>query len=149
MPTMTTETLSVTIDARFDDVFADLANPVTHPEWATEFFAGPATPGERPGEAVATVPAMGGPVRIRIDADPTCGRIDMGLAPGDAPFGPPLPIRLIRNGDGVDVLFTLARTPGQTSEAWEAGLDGMKRELENLRARHETAGGGETSGPQD
>lgn len=141
MPTLTTETLSVTINATFDDVVADLADPLTHPEWGTEFFAGPATPGERPGEAVVAIPAMGGPVRMRIDADPACGRIDMVFAPGEAPFGPPLPIRVIPNGDGVDVLFTLARLPGQPDTDWEAGLEGMRRELENLRRRHEEVGG--------
>ena len=55
MPTMTTKTLSVTIDAEFGDVVADLSDPMTHPEWATEFFAGPATPGDRRDEAVATI----------------------------------------------------------------------------------------------
>ena len=88
----------------------------------------------------STIPTMGGPVRVHIDADPACGRIDMALAPGDAPFGPPLPIRVIPNGDGVDVLFTLTRFPGQPDEEWGAGLEGMRRELENLRRRHERAG---------
>ncbi len=141
MPTMTTETITVTIDAAFDDVVADLADPSTHPEWATDFFAGPATAGENPGEASVTIPAMGGPARVRIDADPKCGRIDMALAPEGAPYGPPLPIRVIPNGDGVDVLFTLTRLPGQPDAEWIAGLGGMRRELENLRRRHERAGG--------
>lgn len=140
MPTMTTRTLSVTIDAAFDAVVADLADPLTHPEWANEFFVGPAKAGERIGEATATVPAMGGPVRLRIDADPACGRIDLALAPGEAPFGESLPIRVIPNGDGVDVLFTLTRVAGQPDAEWEAGLEGMRRELENLRRRHEEVG---------
>lgn len=33
MSTMITETLRATIDAPFDEVASDLADPSTHPEW--------------------------------------------------------------------------------------------------------------------
>ena len=46
-------------------------------------------------------------------------------------------MRVVPNGDGCDVLFTLARFPGTPDEAWEEGLASMQRELENLKARHE------------
>jgi len=42
MTTMTTDTVRITIDAPFEQVVADLADPMKQPEWATEFFAGPA-----------------------------------------------------------------------------------------------------------
>jgi hypothetical protein len=60
MATLHTHTL--TVDTPVVKVAADLADPTTHPEWATEFYAGP--------------------------------------------------VRLVPNGDGVDVLWTLARFPG-------------------------------------
>jgi hypothetical protein len=44
---------------------------------------------------------------------------------------------VIRNADGVDVLFTLARFPGQSDAEWEEALASMARELTNLKARHE------------
>jgi hypothetical protein len=44
---------------------------------------------------------------------------------------------VIRNADGVDVLFTLARFPGQSDAEWEEGLASMARELTKLKARHE------------
>ena len=137
MPTMTTETLSVTIDAPVDRVTADLADASTHPEWGTGFFAGPARP---VGDGVwkSTVPMMGGEVSMKVDADVDCGRIDLYLAPAGAPFGPPLPIRVIPNGDGCDVLFTLGRFPGQPDEEWTAGLESMQHELANLKVRHES-----------
>lgn len=83
------------------------------------------------------VPRMGGKVRMRIDADVASGHIDLYLAPTGSPYGPPLPVRVVPNADGVDVLFTLARFPGQSEAEWEEGLASMARELENLKARHE------------
>lgn len=136
MATQTTRTVAVTIDAPIEQVTRDLADPATHPEWATEFFAGPAQPGEG-GEVRVDVPLMGGPARMRAESDVERGIVDLYLAPGDAPYGSALPIRLVRNGDGVDVLFTLARFPGQADDAWEAGVASMERELDGLRRRHE------------
>lgn len=136
MATLETTTLSVTIDAPFERVVADLADPTAHPEWATEFFAGPAQRVSAT-EAEVTVPMMGGPARLRVDADPAHGVVDVALAPAGGGYGPPIPVRVIRNGDGVDVLWTLARTPGIPDAAWEQGVAAMRRELEALRARHE------------
>lgn len=139
MATTTTETIKVTVDAPFPAVVADLADPGTHPEWATDFFAGPAKPGDEPGVFEVEVPLMGGPARMRVEAEATLGVIDLFLSPRGVPFGAPLPIRVLRNGDGVDVLFTLAQPPGLPDEAWQGGLASMRRELERFRARHERA----------
>ena len=136
MTTMITDTVRITIDAPFDEVVADLADPITQPEWATEFFSGPARPGTD-GEALVNVPAMGGEARLRIEADVAAGNLDLFLAPKGAPFGPPLPVRVVPNGEGVDVLYTLARMPGQPDAAWDEGLVSMGRELENLKTRLE------------
>lgn len=141
MPTLETATVGVTIDADFDDVVSDLADPVAHTQWATEFFAGGAEPlGE--GEVRVNVPRMGGPARLRIDAERERGVVDLYLAPEGRPFGPPLPIRVLRNGDGADVLFTLARFPGMPDDAWTAGVESMERELQALKHRHESGAGG-------
>jgi len=136
MPTMPTETLTVTIDAPVEVVTTDLADPAAQPEWATEFFSSPAVQGADDVWTV-NVPMMGGEVTMKIDADIACGRIDMYLAPAGAPFGPPLPVRVIPNGDGCDVLFTLARFPGQPDDQWTEGLASMQRELLKLKNRHE------------
>jgi hypothetical protein len=136
MATLETHTVTVTIDAPLATVAADLADPTTHHEWATEFFAGPVRPGE-PGEFVARVPMMGGEVRHKIDADAERGILDLYFAPHSAPYGPPIPVRLVPNGDGVDVLWTLARFPGVSDQAWQQGLASMARELAALKRRHE------------
>ena len=132
-----TETLTVSIAAPPERVTADLADPIAHPEWATEFFSGPAR-SLGAGEAAVTVPLMGGPARLRVDADVERGIVDLRLAPEGGPYGPPLPVRVVPNGEGADVLWTLARAPGLPDEAWAAALDSMRRELECLRRRLET-----------
>ncbi|VAW95269.1 hypothetical protein MNBD_GAMMA21-1433 [hydrothermal vent metagenome] len=131
-----TKTLTVSIDAPFNAVADDLANPITHPEWATEFFTGDAVPNDK-GGVNANVPMMGGPVKFEIKADAKQGILDLFLAPETGKFGDPLPVRLIRNGDGVDVLWTLTRYPGMPDIAWQLGLDSMNKELVSLKKRHE------------
>jgi hypothetical protein len=37
----------------------------------------------------------------------------------------------------VDVLWTLARFPGVSDQAWQQGLAAMARELQALKRRHE------------
>jgi hypothetical protein len=132
-----TRTLTVSIDAAYANVAADLADPLSHPAWARRFFAGPSAASTMPGEVVAQVPMMGGPVRYKVDADAAHGIFDIYLAPQGAPFGAPIPVRLIRNGDGVDVLWTLSRIPGTPDASWQAGLAAMAEELKALKARHE------------
>ncbi len=137
MTTLETATVTVTIDAPLETVSADIADPSSHLEWATEFFSGSA---EDKGDGTwqMNVARMGGPVLMRIDGDTALGVIDMYLAPVGAPFGAPLPVRVIPNGGGSDVLFTLTRFPDQTDQEWNEGLRSMKRELGNLKTRHES-----------
>ncbi len=136
MSTLRTSTLTVTIDAPYAQVAKDLADPMTHPEWGREFFAGPAERTEN-GAVLVQIPAMGGEVRYQIEADIERGIFDIYLAPIDEPFGPPLPVRLLHNGDGVDVLWSLAQQPGMPEAIWQEGLASMERELKHFKRRHE------------
>ena len=145
MATLHTHTVTVTIDAPLVKVAADLADPATHPSWATEFYAGPVRPAAG-GEFLAPVPMMGGQVRHKIDADIARGLLDLYFAPQGAAYGPPIPVRLVPNGDGVDVLWTLARFPGVSDQDWQQGLAAMARELDALKRRHETPARTDTPG---
>lgn len=138
MTTLETATLTVTIDAAFDKVANDLADPMTHPEWATAFFSGKPEPiGEN--EYRLSSPVMGGEINYRVEADPGRGAYDLFVTPVGVPYGQPIPVRLLPNLDGVDVLWTLARMPGQDDQAWQMGLESMRKELLNLKLRHESA----------
>lgn len=131
-----TKTLTVAIDAPFEKVMTDLADPLTHPEWAKEFFAGPAEKTDN-GYILAPVPMMGGTIKFKIESDITLGILDLYLAPQDSDFGTSLQVRVIRNGDGVNVLWTLLRFPGMSDTNWENGLVSMSKELLELKKRHE------------
>ena len=63
MSTLTTQTVSVTIDAAPKQVSADLMNVESHPEWGTEFFSeGVEDLGD--GSWVVNIPLMGGHAQI-------------------------------------------------------------------------------------
>ena len=72
-------------------------------------------------------------MRYRQEVDLDRGVLDVFLAPMGSDFGPPLPVRVVPNGDGADVLWTLARFPETPDAAWQAGLESMARELSQLK----------------
>jgi len=129
--------MSISIEAAPRVVAEDLADPSTHSDWATEFIDGPPLEVREDGSVVVNIPAMGGPSRFKVEADLDRGILDLYLAPCDVPFGPPLPVRLVANGDGVDVLWVLSRPAMMDDEQWVTAQDSMARELENLKTRHE------------
>ena len=137
MPTMETSTIAVTIEVPFEEVVSNLSNPLNHPTWAKEFFSGSV---EEVADDVyrVSVPMMGGPTSFRIASTPEFGVIDLYLAPEGAPFGDPLPVRVIPNGSGADVLWTLSRPSGLPTPAWIAGVDAMRRELAALKLQLES-----------
>lgn len=134
--TVETQTIGIAINAPFERVVADLADPAAHPEWATEFFAGPAE-ATADGEVLVDVPRMGGPAKMKVEADVEAGSIDLYLARRDGKYGAPVPVRVFREGQGVVVEFTLTRFPGLPREMWLAGIESMQRELGALKERHE------------
>ena len=98
MPIFETKTLTISIDAPYQEVANDLADPATHPEWAHRFFSGPAI---RTGAAEVFVqaPMMGGKARYKVEADAERGIFDLFLAREGDEFGPPIPVRLLKERD--------------------------------------------------
>ena len=136
MTTFTTKTIVATIDAPFDKVAADFAEPFTYPEWGAEFFAGHVRQ-DSGGGLIVRVPAMGGDVQYRVETDFEHGIFDVFIAPLDGQFAPPSLVRLVRKGDGVDVLWTLIRLPEIPEEGWEQGIAAMERELQRFNQHHQ------------
>lgn len=131
-----TKTLSVDIAAAFDAVMSELASAASHPSWATEFFSGEAEPISA-DEIRITVPRMGGVCEMKIEAQRDYGVINIYLAPVGVPYGKPLPVRVIENGEGATVLWTLAQFPGMSNAAFEAGCASMQKELATLKSKLE------------
>ena len=125
--------ISVNIDRPADDVYAYVADPANWPAWA-------------PG-LCTTIEFVDG----RWVADSGMGRIVIDFAPPNS-FGVldhdvtldtgatfHNPMRVLRNGDGAEVDFTVRRQPGMTdadfdrdAAAVHADLTALKRLVENL-----------------
>jgi hypothetical protein len=45
-----------------------------------------------------------------------------------------VPLRVIENGDGAEVMLTLFRQPGMTDEKFAEDADWVRRDLERLKA---------------
>ena len=135
MTSFTTKTIVATIDALFDKVAADLVTSSLIQSGA-EFLAGPVGQNSS-GGLIVHVPAIGSDVQRRVEIDLEHCIFDVSIAPLDGQFGPPLPFRLLRKGDGVDVLCARIRFPGILDEGWEQGIVAKERELQRLKQRHQ------------
>ena len=72
MTTQMTRTLTVTIEAPFEQVAKDLADPMSHVEWGSEFFSGNVRSAKN-GSVIVESPLMGWTVKFRIEADEAGG----------------------------------------------------------------------------
>ena len=68
------------------------------------------------GGLIVRVSSMGDYVQYHVKTDFEHGIFGVFIAPLDGQFGPPLPFRLLRKGDGVDVLCARIRFPGILDE---------------------------------
>ncbi len=133
---MQTQTITVDIAAPFGAVMSELANPMMHPTWATEFFKGDAEQADK-SEVHVNVPRLGGACRMKVKSNNDFGAIDIYLAPVGKEFGKPLPVRVIENDDGATVLWTLSQFPGMPKEVFSAGCKSMQSELNSLKYKLE------------
>ncbi|WP_433790249.1 SRPBCC family protein [Actinoplanes sp. CA-252034] len=123
--------LSEHIDVPADDVYAFAANPANLPAWA-------------PGLATSVTREDG---RWRIGDDGAelvftppneLGVLDHWLRPPDG-GEVYAPMRVIPDGDGAEIMFTLRRLPGMTDEDFDRDADLVQADLTRLKAVLETA----------
>lgn len=128
--TQVRSTRSVTINRPYAVVMEYLKDPVRYSQWAVEYFTSPVT---KIDEDTYRMQTTMGPRRFRVEADLERGAIDLYITELDKPFSYPLPIRLLRNQDGVDVLFTLAREDVLSDGDWVSSLEMLEKELAVLK----------------
>ena len=120
-------TLSVSIDCRPDRVYAFVSNPENLPRWAAGLCKS-----VRKSDAGWIVETAQGPMNLRFAENNDLGVLDhyVTLAPGVEVY---VPMRVLPNGSGAEVLFTLFQLPGMSDEkfAEDAGL--VARDLETLK----------------
>jgi hypothetical protein len=109
-------------------VYAFASEPANLPRWASGLSSGIE---EIDGEWVAESPM--GRVRVALTA-----RNDLGVLDHDVtlPSGETVhnPMRVLANGDGSEVVFTLYRRPGVSDAEYEADAAAVAADLERLKA---------------
>lgn len=119
--------LSVTIAKAPDEVSAFLGRPENFPRWAS----GLSTKLTRSGDHWVAESPMG-KVHVSFSAPNSWGVADHDVTLADGrQFHNPL--RVLKNGTGSEVVFTLYRMPGTTDDAFEKDAQTVLRDLEKLR----------------
>jgi hypothetical protein len=127
MSTAESNTITVTIRRRVSDVYDFVARPASFARWASGL-------GEPLGNegAVWRFAGENGPVKVRFTEPNAYGVLDhyVELPDGSEIY---VPMRVIANGSGTDVQFTLFRVPGMTDEKFAADAEWVMRDLNRLK----------------
>jgi hypothetical protein len=128
MTTMTAKVVHCSIDRDWQDVYHFAGKPENMPLWAS----GLATGLDREGEDWVARGVLG-TVRVSFVPENPFGVIDhtvtieSGLRVYNA-------LRIVPNGDGCEVMFTLLRQPGMTDEQFAADAEHVEKDLHALKA---------------
>jgi len=125
--------ISISIERSPDEVYQFAKNPENLPRWA----AGLASGIDRIGDDWVADSPMG-LVTVRFVADNELGVLDheVLLPSGVSVYNP---VRVLANGSGSEVVFTLFRQPGTADDAFEADARAVARDLETLKLLLESA----------
>jgi hypothetical protein len=119
--------VSVGIERPSDEVYAFVSDPANLPRWATAFCLSVRRSGD---EWIVETPQD--PVRIAFVAPNDFGVLDhvVTLAPELEIFSP---MRVVANGSGSEVLFTLFQRPGMSDAELSDDAALVQRDLETLK----------------
>jgi hypothetical protein len=128
MAMMRVKHISVSIDRTVEEVYAFLADPANFERWASGLGKG-LTPIE--GQSWR-VDSPEGPVIVRFSPPNPHGVVDHEVT---TPAGARIlnPMRVIANGSGSEVVFTVFQRPGVSEAAFEADAQWVTRDLESLK----------------
>ncbi|MDB5799861.1 MAG: polyketide cyclase [Rhodocyclales bacterium] len=118
--------LSVSIARSAERAYAFLAEPSNFPEWATGLGA------LRKVGAQWVAATPDGPLHVRFSERNLFGVLDHWVSPlsGADIY---IPLRVIANGAGCELIFTLFRQPGMRDEKFEADAAWVERDLLNAK----------------
>lgn len=118
-------TVSVTIDRPVAGVYDFVSNPGNLPRWS--FFRSATETGD--GWKVRTA---GGEAILRMAPPNDLGVLDHHI---QTPAGGRIyiPMRVVENGRGSEVVFTVYRAPGMTDEAYSADVRQVEEDLTSLK----------------
>ena len=121
------KTLSVSIECPPRDVYRFVSNPENLPKWATAFCR---SVSKSEGEWIVETPD--GPMRIKFVGHNGFGVLDhyVNPAPGLEILNP---MRVVPNGSGSEVVFTLFQLPNMSDERYAEDVRLVERDLRTLK----------------
>lgn len=121
------KTLSVSIECPPRDVYGFVSNPENLPKWATAFCRS-----VRKSAGEWTVDTPDGPMRIKFVGQNEFGVLDHYVSPT-----PGLeilsPMRVVPNGSGSEVIFTLLQLPNMSDEKYAEDVRLVEHDLRTLK----------------
>ncbi|QRM55768.1 SRPBCC family protein [Sinorhizobium sp. BG8] len=129
MATMPARIIHRSIARDWREVYAFASRPQNMPQWASGLASGLVPDGD---EWIADGGPIGN-VRVRFAAPNEFGVIDHRVTLSDG-LSVHNALRVVPNGDGAEVMFTLLRLPGIDDAAFEADAAHVARDLEALKA---------------
>ena len=106
---------------------------IWHPSVFTQWAAGLANSELRREGETWLADGSDGPITIRFTPHNPFGVMDHFVDPGDG-NEIHVPLRVIQNGDGAEVMLTLFRQPGMSDEHYAADIKLINRDLRSLKA---------------
>ncbi len=122
-------TISISVNRNWKEIYDAVWRPEDFPKWASGLSQSSLT---REGDAWKAEGPEGA-VRITFTAYNAFGVMDHSVEPGDG-ANIYVPMRIVRNGDGAEVLVTLFRQPGMSDEKFAADAEWIGRDLLALKA---------------
>ena len=132
MSTYEVRSISISIERDWREAYAFASVPQNFARWASGLASGLERSGE---EWIGETP--NGPVRIRFSPPNDFGVLDHEVVTASG-AEVRSPLRVIANGTGCEVTFTLFRLPGMSDEEFAADAETIRRDLAALKALLET-----------
>jgi uncharacterized membrane protein len=128
MPTFNSQTLSVTIDRPWTQVYDYAADPANLSHWAAGLGSG----FDRSGDKWIFHDPSGKPVSMTFAADNPFGVLDHDVFVGDQVVH--MAVRVMPNGDGAEVTILVLQLPGMDDAAFERDQAAVRKDLEKLKS---------------
>jgi hypothetical protein len=126
--------ITVSIDRDWRQAYEFACVPQNFSRWAAGLGSGL----ERSGEEWTARDPEGRTIRIRFSPPNEYGVLDHVVVAEDG-TEIPIPLRIVPNGTGAEVIFVLYRLPGISAAAFEADAAAVTRDLEALKGLLENA----------
>lgn len=127
VPIWKSRTFSVSIDCPVDRVYAFVSNPENLPRWATAFVRSVKRTG-----AGWVAETTAGPAGFRFVPKNELGVLDHVVMPAPG-VEIDVPMRVVRNGSGSEVIFTLFQLPEMSDRKFDEDAGMVERDLNTLK----------------